>query len=263
MVAKPTHKPSGHRHGLVPEVPLEALMAEMIDGVTEEVVFSSNGSVRTTHGGLEAELRDMLNILTHRPAPRRETPFTVVGSVALATRRASSSARAFSASPRPADLSSSAARYATAEAAALDAGGETDMRSWRAPDALRKRVEKFGLADRFVIQPTEDLHKTFGDPAPGCAKVLRVRYVIRGVRGEVYALEERPGHLSAPFLVAAPHGDTLLFVKHATYGHPRGMIKGRGAFNITELVQVRQRQARATARGDRARDRARPRFLAP
>ena len=38
--------------------------------------------------------------------------------------------------------------------------------------AYRKRVEKFGLADRFVIQPTEDLHKTFGDPAPGCAKVL-------------------------------------------------------------------------------------------
>ena len=99
-----------------------------------------------------------------------------------------------------------------------------------------------------MIQPTEDLHKTFGDPAPGCAKVLRVRYVIRGVRGEVYALEERPGHLSAPFMVAAPHGDTLLFVKHATYGHPRGMIKGRGGFNITELVQVRQQQARATAR---------------
>ena len=84
MVAKPTHhKPSGYRHGLVPEVPLEALMAEMIDGATEEVVFSSNGSVRTTHGGLEAELRDMLNILTHRPAPRREIPFTVVGSVLL------------------------------------------------------------------------------------------------------------------------------------------------------------------------------------
>ena len=58
-------------------------MAEMIDGVTEEVVFSSNGSVRMAHGGLEAELRDMLNILTHRPAPRREIPFTVVGSVLL------------------------------------------------------------------------------------------------------------------------------------------------------------------------------------
>ena len=37
------------------------------------------------------------------------------------------------------------------------------------------------------------------------------------------------------------------------------MIKGRGAFNITELVQVRQRQARATARGG---PRARPRATA-
>ena len=64
----------------------------------------------------------------------------------------------------------------------------TTLRALDITDALRKRVEKFGLADRFVIQPTEDLHKTFGDPAPGCAKVLRVRYVIRGVRGEVYAL---------------------------------------------------------------------------
>ena len=82
--AKPAyshHKPSSHRHGLVMENPLETLMAEMIDGVTEEVVFEGNSSVvRTTHGDIGGaaaaqQLRDMLNILTHRPAPRREIPF--------------------------------------------------------------------------------------------------------------------------------------------------------------------------------------------
>ena len=96
--------------------------------------------------------------------------FAIIGSGALAARRASSARGALSttsplrgerpaadltsatkydaaeaAAPplrgeRPAADLSSATKYDAAEAAALDAGGETDMRSWRAPDGLRKRV---------------------------------------------------------------------------------------------------------------------------
>ena len=75
--------------------------------------------------------------------------------------------------------------------------------------------------------------------APGArllvCEVLRVRYMIRGRKGEVTAHEVRPGHFEETFMVAVPHGDTLLYIKHATYGHPRGVIKGRGAFDVTEV----------------------------
>ena len=91
------------------------------------------------------------------------------------------------------------------------------------------------------------LARQFGvaDPCPGEPQALMVRYEIvpphdehAGRKGERRALLDEQGCLVETFLIAVPEERPLVRVLKATYGHPLGSRRGRGAFEVTEMLQV-------------------------
>jgi len=118
------------------------------------------------------------------------------------------------------------------------------------PTDARQAVDCAGLLQKFVntkgrgselrLPPDESVAELLGDPCPGTPKQLRLRYEINGRRAERLAVESEPGFLAQELLVRAVAGQRpKLVVRKATYGHPRGVIRGRGAFDVTEYLQAR------------------------
>lgn len=115
-------------------------------------------------------------------------------------------------------------------------------------EALRSRVEK-SKNEYLRLSTTENLASMFissssarGD---GCRKkTLKVRYVINGRRGEASAAvcetSEQNCHLESDLvLLASRKLVPLITILKAIWGHPRGAIKGRGAFDVTQALQYR------------------------
>eukprot|EP00968_Pinguiococcus_pyrenoidosus_P028795 scaffold8108_cov267-Pinguiococcus_pyrenoidosus.AAC.5 len=120
-----------------------------------------------------------------------------------------------------------------------------------------------GLAGLRISSDT-DLRALFGDPCPGQAKVLRIRYAAsshkvtdglgnsrclsryqtRGVMCEasVYEHPERDGYLREPLHIKIPQKRALIRVENAQYGHPRGAFRGRFAVNVSEVLSNRVQQ---------------------
>lgn len=96
--------------------------------------------------------------------------------------------------------------------------------------------------ERLCVLTGDNLGRLFGtDPCPEQRKVLRIRYAIDGRRGEVAAFEsaKTPLHLQKDLYLVRLRTMPLMTILKATYGHPRGVIKGRGAFDVTETLQYR------------------------
>lgn len=91
------------------------------------------------------------------------------------------------------------------------------------------------------ILTSDNLGLLFGsDPCPRHRKVLKIRYVLHGRRGEVAASESnRPFHLQKDIRILASKTTPLMTILRATWGHPRGVIKGRGAFDVKDALQYR------------------------
>ncbi|KAJ8601585.1 hypothetical protein CTAYLR_005246 [Chrysophaeum taylorii] len=116
----------------------------------------------------------------------------------------------------------------------VDASSAVDVTA-----TLERLVER---TKQLRILTTDNLGKLFGvDPCPRRRKALRLRYAINGRRGEVVAFEsDRPFHLSRNVqLLASRSMMPLLSIEKATYGHPRGSIKGRGSFDVRDALQYR------------------------
>ena len=98
----------------------------------------------------------------------------------------------------------------------------------------RRRVRAAAAAGENLVEPLGDLMR----PARGSR--LRLRYAIQGRRAERLVTESEPGFLAQDVLVQAARGrQPRLVVRKATYGHPHGVIRGRGAFDVTEFLQAR------------------------
>lgn len=95
--------------------------------------------------------------------------------------------------------------------------------------------------ERLCVLTSDNLERLFGtDPCPRQRKVLRIRYAIDGRRGEVAAFESTGScHLQKDLYLVRSRTMPLMTILKATYGHPRGVIKGRGAFDVTETLQYR------------------------
>ena len=84
-------------------------------------------------------------------------------------------------------------------------------------------------------------------PCPGELKTIRVRFQIGKRRSEVLAHEAKEFHLAAPgMLIVVPKVPPTLVLGPCTYGHPRGLNKGRGAFDVTEILQARVEESGGT-----------------
>ena len=72
-------------------------------------------------------------------------------------------------------------------------------------------------------------------------KCLRVRFLIEGRKSETIAHEGRiEFHLGdLGLFIVVPKSPPTLILGKCWYGHPRGLIKGRGAFDVTEILQAR------------------------
>jgi hypothetical protein len=88
-----------------------------------------------------------------------------------------------------------------------------------------------------------DMRKLFGDPCPGVKKAIRFRYemplgMFGQRRGEIFIKEREDGFLSQVLHVESKKEPPRLIIQKAIYGHPRGPTNGRGAFDVTEQIQV-------------------------
>ena len=119
---------------------------------------------------------------------------------------------------------------------------------------LQNRVEAYGAKDRLAISEEESMMKDILKavhaseiPCPGECKAIRVRFMIEGRRSETICHEDKEFHLKAPGLyIVVPKSPPTLFISNCTYGHPRGLIKGRGAFDVTEILQSRVEESGGT-----------------
>lgn len=107
-------------------------------------------------------------------------------------------------------------------------------------EAVSSLVER-GPNERLCILAECNLYRVFGvDPCPQQRKALKIRYLLRGHRGEVLAYEsDRPFHLEKDLYLLASRTLPLISIVRATWGHPRGVVKGRGAFDVKEALQYR------------------------
>ena len=108
---------------------------------------------------------------------------------------------------------------------------------------LQEAVKKVAHT-KLTIKIDEDLRELLKiqDPCPRERKVLRIRYVIHGRRGEVCVDEgDFPFHLKSEFNLLAGKAMPLMSIVSAWYGHPRGVVDGKnyGAFDVTEILQSR------------------------
>mmetsp|Transcript_7656 Transcript_7656/g.17496 ORF Transcript_7656/g.17496 Transcript_7656/m.17496 type:complete len:1090 (-) Transcript_7656:8-3277(-) len=116
---------------------------------------------------------------------------------------------------------------------------------------LRIRTEKGGTRGVLELRRGEHLPSALGmwrDPHPGEPKLLRIRYELVNVnsatwqstatQGEVRVSVPADGVLTQGFTVANPTGAAAMVkVGLATFGHPLGARKGRGAFDVSEQLQ--------------------------
>ena len=95
--------------------------------------------------------------------------------------------------------------------------------------------------ERLTILKTDNLARLLGgDPARGHRKVLKLRYLLDGRRGELTAWEGGwECHLAEDLYIIGSKSKPLITVVRAIYGHPLGVIKGRGAFDVTDVLQAR------------------------
>ena len=127
-----------------------------------------------------------------------------------------------------------------------DASLATDVR-----ELLQQRVEMYGAKDRLHIKELdhllEQVFKGKDNPCPGVLKTVRVRFQIDGRRSEVLAHEDEEFHLASPGLyIVVPRQPPTLVLGSCIYGHPRGLNKGRGAFDVTEILQARVEESGGT-----------------
>ena len=117
---------------------------------------------------------------------------------------------------------------------------------------LRRLVVKRGEHGEVALRRGQSLFALLGvlrDPARGSEKVLMVRYELidsnsadwekTGTRGELRTAVNANGTLPLTFRLANPTRPPLVRVGKATYGHPLGAKRGRGAFDVTEALQGR------------------------
>jgi hypothetical protein len=119
-------------------------------------------------------------------------------------------------------------------------------------DILQRRVEAYGAKDALKITSVDhlmlDIFKELSEtPCPGVLKSLRVRFYIEGRRSEMVAYEDKEFHLAEPgLMILVPKKPPTLILHSCSYGHPRGIIKGRGAFDVTEVLQARVEESGGT-----------------
>ncbi|GMH63890.1 hypothetical protein TL16_g03829 [Triparma laevis f. inornata] len=126
-----------------------------------------------------------------------------------------------------------------------DASKAIDVRG-----TLQKKIEGYGAKDCLNITPQDDLLKYFGLKQGPCGgkKCIRVRFLIEGRRSETIAFEgSHEFHLdNVGLFIVVPKSPPTLILGKCWYGHPRGLIKGRGAFDVTEILQARVEESGGT-----------------
>ncbi|KAJ1445860.1 hypothetical protein M885DRAFT_625787 [Pelagophyceae sp. CCMP2097] len=98
---------------------------------------------------------------------------------------------------------------------------------------------------RLYISRDDDLLRVLrlrDDPTPQRQKALRVRYVMDGRRGELTLPDDfpaRPFRLREALNVVSSKQRPLITLLRAWYGHPKGVVQGRGAFDVADVLQAR------------------------
>ncbi|GMH85104.1 hypothetical protein TrST_g2760 [Triparma strigata] len=126
-----------------------------------------------------------------------------------------------------------------------DASKAIDVR-----ETLQRKIEGHGAKDCLNITPQDDLLKYFGLKHSPCGgkKCIRVRFLIEGRRSETIAFEgSHENRLdNVGLFIVVPKSPPTLILGKCWYGHPRGLIKGRGAFDVTEILQARVEESGGT-----------------
>ena len=126
-----------------------------------------------------------------------------------------------------------------------DASKAVDIR-----ETLQRKIEGYGAKDCLNITPQDNLLTYLGLRSAPCSgrKCIRVRFLIEGRRSETIAHEgSTEFHLDdLGLFIIVPKSPPSLILGKCWYGHPRGLIKGRGAFDVTEILQARVEESGGT-----------------
>jgi len=91
-----------------------------------------------------------------------------------------------------------------------------------------------------VIRDDEDLREVFGgDPYPMKRKRLTIRYQHFKFVGCIRILDNSVGIIPKQLLLVVPPFSTFIHFTAATYGHPKGVVEGRGAYDVVEILNGR------------------------
>jgi hypothetical protein len=120
----------------------------------------------------------------------------------------------------------------------IDARRATDVSG-----LLQKLVNSKFKGNGLVLKADTPITRLFGDPCEGVPKVLKMRYALIGRRAECFVHENEAGILESSLNIQIPKTKPRLIVAKAMYGHPHGVVRGRGAFDVTEILQARIDQA--------------------
>ena len=128
-----------------------------------------------------------------------------------------------------------------------DASKAIDVRK-----TLQDWIEGHGAKDCLRITHQDDLLKLLGldksqSPCAG-KKCIRARFLIEGRRSEIAVHEgDTEFHLEEPGLFfSVPKSPPTLILGSCWYGHPRGLINGRGAFDVAEVLQAKVEESGGT-----------------
>eukprot|EP00520_Triparma_pacifica_P015534 CAMPEP_0118636470 /NCGR_PEP_ID=MMETSP0785-20121206/2643_1 /TAXON_ID=91992 /ORGANISM="Bolidomonas pacifica, Strain CCMP 1866" /LENGTH=350 /DNA_ID=CAMNT_0006527605 /DNA_START=86 /DNA_END=1135 /DNA_ORIENTATION=- len=131
-----------------------------------------------------------------------------------------------------------------------DASKAIDVR-----EKVQAIIEGHGAKDCLNIPPQKNLLQLFGlnvTQSP-CSlnegrKCVRARFLVEGRKSEVVAIEGgKEFYLdNLGLFFSVPKSPPTLILGECWYGHPRGVQNGRGAFDVSEVLQARVEESGGT-----------------
>jgi hypothetical protein len=106
--------------------------------------------------------------------------------------------------------------------------------AYECTEQVQNLVNEYLCKDRLILRETNKLHELFkGDPNPGKAKQLRIRYRLNGLHGMLLLDVMENNQIPEPImLIAMPQRE--LTILRGSYGHPKGRTStGRMAYDVS------------------------------